>query len=271
MDIIGKLRGLESRLARTVDAAAQKVTPAGPREPLEVLHAIIEAVEKRIEPVGRGKYVFPFNRMTICIAAGSRETRARFEAVLESEPPLEDRIVETLETAGCERTGLSVETTYVDRPEAQWTNSGFNVEFDRTTVLPQPGPQANATHHSLKLAIVHGATEKPAYVFTTSRINLGRCPEVRDNRDRLIRTNHVAFAECAGEPNLTVSRHHAHIDCTVNPGEYRLCDDRSAHGTSVQRNGETIPVPPGPRGVRLHSGDEIALGEARLHVEIQLH
>ena len=49
---------------------------------------------------------------------------------------------------------------------------------------------------------------------------------------------------------------------------YRLCDDRSAHGTSVQRNGTTIAVPAGPRGVRLQSGDEIALGEARLLVQI---
>jgi hypothetical protein len=35
------------------------------------------------------------------------------------------------------------------------------------------------------------------------------------------------------------------------------------------RDGRTIPVPPGPRGVRLESGDEITLGEARPHVEIE--
>jgi predicted component of type VI protein secretion system len=31
----------------------------------------------------------------------------------------------------------------------------------------------------------------------------------------------------------------------------------------------TIVVPPGTRGIRLQSGDEIALGEARLQVEIE--
>jgi predicted component of type VI protein secretion system len=36
----------------------------------------------------------------------------------------------------------------------------------------------------------------------------------------------------------------------------------------VSRRGRTIPVPPGSRGVRLHSGDEITLGEARLKVII---
>jgi FHA domain len=269
MDILRKLRGLESRLARTVDAATQKMTQAGPREPLEVLHAIVETVEKRIEPAARGKYVFPFNRIRIRIATDSRETRARFEAVLASEPTLQERIVQTLEAASCESTGLSINAIYVDHSEAHWPTSDFNVEFDRITVFPQMRPQANAAYRSLKLRIVQGATEKPAYVFTTARINLGRCPEVRDHRNRLIRTNHVAFTESDGEANRSVSRHHAHIDCTGHSGEYRLCDDRSAHGTSVLRNGATIAVPPGPRGVRLQPGDEITLGEARLHVEIE--
>jgi hypothetical protein len=34
----------------------------------------------------------------------------------------------------------------------------------------------------------------------------------------------------------------------------------------VVRNGVAIPVHPGSRGVRLQSGDEIVLGEARLKV-----
>src|SRR5688572_5800078 len=102
MDILGNLRRLESRLVRTVDEAAHKVTQAGPREPLEILHAIVEAVEKRIEPAGRGKYVFPFNRIEVFIPAGSHETQARFEAVLESEPSLHDRIGERLRASGCE-------------------------------------------------------------------------------------------------------------------------------------------------------------------------
>jgi hypothetical protein len=268
MDILRTLRRLESRLARTVDSAAQKMTPAGRREPLEVLHAIVDSVEKRIEPAGRGKYIFPFNQIRISIAAGSRETRARFEAVLESEVPLQDRIVQALQAAGCPSTSLHITTCYVEQPEPEWPTSDFTVEFDRVTVLPQAEPQTNDAQHSLKLTIVHGAAQKPAYVFTASRINLGRCPEVRSDRNRLIRMNHVAFVESAEEPNPSVSRHHAHIDCLANGHEYRLCDDRSAHGTSVQRNGLTIPVPPGPRGVRLQSADEIMLGEARLLVEI---
>jgi pSer/pThr/pTyr-binding forkhead associated (FHA) protein len=156
----------------------------------------------------------------------------------------------------------------VAQPEPHWTASDFNLEFDRIQPGPQPKPECDAIRRSLKLTVVYGAAEQQRYVFTTSRINLGRRQDVRDNQNRLMRTNHVAFAESTEEPNPSVSRRHAHIEAAGSPAEYRLYDDRSAHGTSVQRSGVTIVVPPGPRGIRLQSGDEIALGEARLQVII---
>src|SRR6516162_9100009 len=261
MDILRNLRLLESRLAKKVSETAQKMTPSNPREPLEIVHAIVETVEKHIEPAGRGRYVFPFNQIRIRNAADSSLTRARFEAVFESEPSVQQRIFKTLESAGCASTGLIVNTTYMGQREPHWTAPDFNLEFDRIHLEQAP--------NSLKLTVVYGAAEQQTYVFTTSRINLGRLLDVRDTRNRLMRTNHVAFTECAEEPNPSVSRRHAHIEAAGSPAEYRLYDDRSAHGTSVQRSGVTIVVPPGPRGIRLQSGDEIALGEARLQVEIE--
>ena len=49
MDIIRRIRRFESRIAETVDAAAQRMPPAT-REPLEIVHDIVGAVEKRVEP-----------------------------------------------------------------------------------------------------------------------------------------------------------------------------------------------------------------------------
>jgi pSer/pThr/pTyr-binding forkhead associated (FHA) protein len=269
MDILRNLRRLESRLAKKVNETAQKMTASNPREPLEIVHAIVETVEKHIEPAGRGRYVFPFNQIRICIAADSSLTRARFEAVFESEPSVQQRIFKTLETAGCACAGLMINTIYVAQPEPHWTTSDFNLEFDRIQPGPPPKAECDAIRRSLKLTVVYGAAVQQTYVFATSRINLGRRLDVRDKQNRLMRTNHVAFTECAEEPNPGVSRRHAHIEAAGSPAEYRLYDDRSAHGTSVQRSGVTIVVPPGPRGIRLHSGDEIALGEARLQVEIE--
>src|SRR5262249_2804222 len=122
MDILRNLQRLESRLTKTVEENAQKLTRSGAREPLEIMHAIVDAVEKRIEPAGRGKYVFPFNRIHISVVADSRETHARFEAVFGSKPTLRDRVFERLQASGCELTNLSLSTNYVDRAESHWTN-----------------------------------------------------------------------------------------------------------------------------------------------------
>jgi predicted component of type VI protein secretion system len=54
---------------------------------------------------------------------------------------------------------------------------------------------------------------------------------------------------------------------TIGDG-YRLLDDGSAQGTTVVREGRSVTVPHGSRGIRLQSGDEIVLGEARVRVKI---
>src|SRR5262245_40674624 len=189
MDIIRRIRRFESRIAGTVDAAAQRMPPAT-REPLEIVYAIVEAVEKRVEPAGRGKYVFPFNQVTIRIAAASREIQARFEAVFGSTPSLKDRIIQTLDAAGCDSAALMIDPVYVDQPDSGWTAPQFDIDFERTAT-----PAKAAQQQIRKLTTLWGISDEPAYVFTMSRINLGRCREIRDERNRLIRRNHVAFAE----------------------------------------------------------------------------
>ena len=268
MDILGKARKLESRIARTLDSAAQRVAGTGAREPLEIAHAIVEALEQEVQPAGRGTHVFPFNRLELSVVAPSRAARARLEAVFDGETSLQDMILDRLRSAGCEVSGLAVTTAFVPHAESQWTNPDFHLEFARETGTDRVAAHADSRPGGLELTIVHGSAEKAAYTLTLSRIDLGRCAEVRDSRNRLIRTNHVAFADGAGELNQSVSRRHAHIDYAADSGHYRVYDDRSAHGTGVLRNGRTITVPPGSRGVRLQSGDEIVLGEARLRVKI---
>jgi hypothetical protein len=267
MDILSKARKVESKLARTLDRALQQWTKSGPLEPLETLHAVVDAVEARLEPVGRGRYVFPFNKVKVSIVAGSRDVRARFAAVLEGDGQLQERIINRLRDAGCEPTPLQVGISYALRPGTDWPRPEFHVEFERVTAEP-----LNAQHVStsdLRITITHGSTEKPTYTFSIPRINIGRCAEVRDSRHRLIRTNHVAFTDADRTTNDTVSRRHAHIDYTDGSDDYRISDDRSAHGTSILRNGKMIEVPSGSRGIRLQSGDEIVLGEARIRVSVR--
>jgi FHA domain len=268
VDILGRARRLESKIARTIASATQRVAGTGAREPLEIAHAIVEALEQEVQPAGRGAHVFPFNRLALSVVAPSPEARARLEAVFDGEMSLRHRIVDRLRSAGCEVSGLVVTTAYVPHAESQWTNPDFHIELARESGADQVAPQPDSGPDGLELTIVHGSAEHAAYTFTLSRVDLGRCAEVRDSRNRLIRTNHVAFADGAGDLNQSVSRRHAHIDYAADSRHYRVYDDRSAHGTGVLRNGRTITVHPGSRGIRLESGDEIVLGEARLRVKI---
>ena len=273
MNILHKVRRLEAGMTRAVERAAREWSRSGAHEPLEVAQAIVDAVGVRLEPAARGRYVFPFNRIHVSIAAASKDDRARFAAVLESEPTLMERITARLRDAGCDTDSLQIAVGYVPRPGAEWSTSEFHVDFTRgaTTVAapaaaPSPVPVLTSPRE-LTITVVSGKTEQTTYVFTLPRINLGRCAEVRDTLSRLVRSNHVAFVDL-GDSNPSVSRRHAHIEYVEASRHYRIRDDRSAHGTSVVRNGRTVAVPAGSRGIRLESGDEIVLGEARARVQI---
>jgi hypothetical protein len=267
IDFLGKARRLESKIARRFDSAARDFIASGAREPLEIVHSIVEAVDPEIQAGGRGRRVFPFNSITLSVLAPSRDARARFEAVVAGEPPLRQRIVDRLRSAGCEVAELVVEVVYVTRAQKSWKHPGFHIDFARVTPVGAADVRPDPKHTRLELTISRGVAERRTYAFMARRIDLGRCAEVRDSRNRLIRTNHVAFAEGSGDVNQSVSRQHAHIGYAS--GDYRLYDDRSAHGTSILRNGKTVAVPTGSRGVRLRSGDEIVLGEARVRIRFE--
>jgi hypothetical protein len=265
VDILGRARKLEARIARTIDRAAQRVVTPGGREPLELMHVIVDAVEDEVQAGGRDTRVFPFNRIKVSVAAPARHVRARLEAVFEGPPSLRDRIVERLEAAGCDVPGLTVKVAYVAQPAPGWPSPDCHVEFDRVSAS-EPAPPPAPAPTRIRLTVLAGVAEQAQYSFALGRIDLGRCAQVRDQRQRLVRSNHVAFVDTEAPHNQSVSRRHAHIRYLPDEGGYRLFDDRSAQGTGVLRNGRTLAVPPGSRGIRLQSGDEIVLGEARLRV-----
>jgi FHA domain-containing protein len=266
MDLLGKARKLESTIARRLDRAASDAVGAVTREPLEIVHLVVQAVEHEIQPGGRGRRVFPFNSITLSVLASSREGRARFEAVLAGEPPLRDRIVEHLRSKSCPIDDLALDVVYVAKAPKEWQHPQFSLAFARVARAPARDARRDPVFTRIDLTVVRGTAERKNYSFAANRIDLGRCTEVRDTRNRLIRTNHVAFVEGSGEVNQSVSRRHAHIVYEPASGGYRLRDDGSVHGTSVVRNGSTVAVSPGSLGVRLRTGDELVLGEARLRI-----
>jgi pSer/pThr/pTyr-binding forkhead associated (FHA) protein len=268
MDLLRKARDLEAKIASKLDRTVGDLMQSGAREPLEVVHAIVEAVDGEIQSSGRGRRVFPFNTIAVTILAPSRDVRARFEALLADGPSLQQRIVDRLQSAGCDGGDVEVTVGYETKPKRGWRTPEFHVELARVARPERQQPVVEIKPLRVEVTVLHGTAERRTYVFASSRIDLGRCAEVRDSTHRLIRTNHVAFVERPGDVNQSVSRQHAHIAYEPAAGQFRLRDDGSAHGTGIVRRGRTVPVPRGARGVRLEHGDEIVLGDARIRFKL---
>jgi hypothetical protein len=269
MDIVGKARKLERRIARSVDVAVQEFVGRGVPSALEIVHAVVDCAERQVQEGGRGRRLFPFNRMTVHLAAGprDREAKARYQALFEGPPSITDRVRDALVSSGCRVDNLTVTVSFAPKPAATWIAPEYHVEFERAAAAPVSAPVAEAMPR-ITLTVVSGKAAKRVYELGLARVDIGRRSEVLDARQKLIRKNDVAFADDGPAVNQTVSRRHAHIVYDDARREYRLCDDRSAHGTSIVRDGRTIRVPAGSRGVRLKPGDEILLGQARLRVAV---
>ena len=266
MDFLRKARDLEAKLAGSVDRAVGGIVRSGTREPLEIVHATVDAARREVQSSGRGQRVFPFNAITLAILAPSRDARARFEAVLGDGTALAARIVSQLESAGCSVGDLDLTIHYESRARRHWRNPEFHIEFARIAKPERQEPAAEPPPR-VELTVLNGTAERRTYALSAAnRIDIGRCTEVRDNRHRLIRTNHVAFLDRSGDVNQSVSRRHAHISYEQASRSFRLHDDGSEHGTGIVRQGRSLTVPQGARGVRLEPADEIILGDARLRV-----
>jgi hypothetical protein len=269
MNIFEKARQLEMRIAGKMTETARSLAQTGPgaREPIELTHAIVDAVEREIQPGDRGTRVFPFNTIDVSILAPSDHARARLEAIVDGNVPMHNRLTERLRAAGCDATQLFVRIDYVTGAQENWVDPQFSITFSRiareATVVEVPAPPR------LEITVIRGAAEWRTYVFTSDRIDLGRGTEVRDSRNGLIRTNHVAFTDGLNDVNQSISRQHAHVVYDQRSGQFRLHDDGSVHGTKIVRKGKTLGVPWSGRGSRLQSGDEIDIGEARVRVTFE--
>lgn len=236
-------------------------TPHG-MELLEIRRDILEGVRDRIEPRGAGKSLFPYNSVSIQIAAENDEERDVREAAFAGADGLEQDIAGLLHEAGCPMpAGFKVTVEVVEDSALAGIGRPFQIDYQRSKGAVERASTPNA-RPAMKLTVVRGQTGAAEYAIDAERVNIGRLKEVVGDKDGLRRRNDVAFAET----ETTVSREHAHIRYDAESGKYRLYDSGSQRGTSIFRDGRRLEAPR-VRGVQLRSGDEIHVGDARVRFE----
>jgi hypothetical protein len=193
--------------------------PAESDELLLVHRAILEEVEGKVQTVQRGKRIFPYNHLRVCLVSPDASRRALFQAAFAGDDRrLEQDLRGCLAGAGCEvPAGFAVEIE-----TAEQGAKGFEIHYQMGAVARE-APAA-------RLVVVRGKANQESFNLNSARINIGRRAELTDSLDRVIRRNDVVFEEGADEANATVSRGHAHVKLDRETSEYRICDDSSEYG-----------------------------------------
>lgn len=247
-------RDLQSRLTRFFDA------PPGPAAtPLEICQAVLDDAERRLQPAGRGRRVFPYNRLVVRVLQTTPE-RAPLEAAFAR---IDARLRERLAELQCdEPASLDVRLVLLKKAPPDWpADRLFRVDYRADHEGGETGPPGDAPQQ-VHITIVKGAAARRAYSLEEPVISIGRTADPTGDSGR-VRRNRVAFLDTVDGITETVGRAHAQLRFDRRAREYRLFDDGSSNGTAIVRDGATIPVPPrDPRGVRVRSGDEVHLGRA---------
>jgi hypothetical protein len=263
--LAGLSKELHSRIRTFFD------TPLGPdATPLEFAQAVLDAVEREVQPVARGRRVFPWRALTVRVLAPESSAAVVASTLQDLRP----RILERLAEVRCEAPRcLDVDVECVSDAPASWVSGQrFDIAYVAAVVpgtLPDRGEAGQSSLPALHVSVLVGTASEPSCTFVEATVSIGRTADPTDDQGRH-RRNRIAFLDIVDGVNETVGRAHARLRRDPATGEYRLFDEGSHNGTSILRDGEVIAVHRrDPRGVRVRSGDEIHLGRAILRVEIR--
>jgi hypothetical protein len=235
-------------------------------EPLEICGAVLDDLERRVQPIGGGRRVFPYNRIIVQV----REVNADRPALQAAFATLRERLRGRLEELQCDvPDAIDVKAVFLTKAPDGWPDGRlFSIECESHEA---EAPPAVDTHRrkSLSITVLNGAATQAVYAFSEPSVSVGRTAEAIDAAGR-VRRNDVAFLDRVDGVTETVGRAHARFRLDEKTGEYRVFDEGSRNGTSIIRRGATIVVPPAdPRGVRVETGDEVRLGRASIRLSVE--
>ena len=239
--------------------------------PLDIQHAIVEAIESRAQPVGGGRRALPDAYVKVTVIARDASQERALQVVLVG---LQARVMARLAEVECDvPRGFRIDVAYLRRRPSGWPAAQpMAIEYEadapagsgraeREKAVEQDQP-------ALILTVVRGRAASDSYTLREPLIRIGRSAAPVDDRGHA-RHNHVAFTEEDDAHSRTVGRGHGEIRYDRVRDEYRIFDEGSANGTRVIRAGEVIDVPSrDPFGIAIRSGDELEFGTAAVRVEI---
>lgn len=238
--------------------------------PLEIREAVLDQIERSAQPAGRGRRVFPYNRVDV-VVAGCRSDRPALEAVLGG---IGEKVEERLGELSCERPDhIEVSVSFPENVPPNWTPGQlFSIGYSLNEEPRRPAmavTREGQPQPSLRVLVLKGAATEGNYTFTQATVSIGRTAEPSDQLGR-VRRNRIAFLDAVDGVTETVGRAHARITFDPDTASYCVFDEGSSNGTLILRDGNVIPVPSqDPRGVRVESGDEIQLGRAVIQVSFE--
>jgi hypothetical protein len=256
---IGK--ALQSRIKEFFDSPL-----AADATPLEITQAVLEELELKVQPVGRGRRVFPYNQVLVRIGPTAAD-RPAMQAACDALP---ERLRERLGELRCAAPDkLEVRTTFLKRAPTDWQPGRLFAVECRSEVDVSTEPLEDLPLRTVHVSVVKGSGSQETYSFSQSVISIGRTAEPTDDRGR-VRRNDVIFLDAVDGITETVGRAHARLQFEPKTREYRIFNEGSSNPTFILRDGTSIQIPArDPRGVRVCSGDEIQLGRAVIRLAFE--
>ena len=259
-NLVDKVLQHAARLDTVVDAfVTDRLRGNRPLTPAELLGAVVADVERGIT-LGADGPIFPFNRISISIAAATAERDSELRGALSAESA-RAAIVAQLQRRAPVPPDLKVDLRVVLDPGAA---APFTVTLRTAAVkraaTPLPPPA------SARLVAADGSAR---FTLGEGVFNVGRVPEIHGRDGRMIRRNQIVLdSDPAGG---TVSRMHARIHGTRKDETivFTLFDDGSQRGSMVVRGGIPHTVVKGPVGVRLRDGDEVYFGRVKMSFRLR--
>jgi len=262
-----KVRRAARKAEDIIHKRIDSLFPQDPASLLELRQQILENVEDNIE-FDRGGASFPYDGIRISFPLAEENQREALNRAFTEERPIRDDIIALLSRHQCRMASEPVVVVQFMSDDQMAGTGPFRIDFSRKPTEAGKTPAARQEPQpTAMLTVLKGAADPLVLNVSKKRTRIGRVKELFDLEGAIARRNDLTFADKDDEVNASVGRAHATIVFDGGTRDFRVVDETSRFGTRIFRDGRTINVLPGGRGITLRDGDEIYFGRACVRFE----